>query len=189
MTVPSPVSTPVEQWDPVDDPTAGSRSRFIRGCFVVSGVLVVLGIVGIARWSLLPLAGFLLCLAALTWLIGLEEGESSSDVEDEVHDVALDGPVVEGPGLTTVRLCLPTAVGCRHATVAGDFNGWSTTANPMRREGDAFVADLRLAPGRSYRYRYLLDGERWENDWSADAYVPNAFGSDDSVIDLTADSR
>jgi hypothetical protein len=34
------------------------------------------------------------------------------------------------------------------------------------------------------RFRYLLDGERWENDWTADAYVPNSFGSDDSVVEV-----
>jgi hypothetical protein len=26
-----------------------------------------------------------------------------------------------------------------------------------------------------------VDGERWENDWAADAYAPNAFGTEDSV--------
>ena len=34
--------------------------------------------------------------------------------------------------------------------------------------------------------RYLLDGQRWDNDWAADAYVRNDFGGDDSVVDLTA---
>ncbi len=29
-----------------------------------------------------------------------------------------------------------------------------------------------------------LDGERWENDWSADEYVANAYGSDDSVVSV-----
>ena len=43
-----------------------------------------------------------------------------------------------------------------------------------------------LDAGRAYRFRYLLDGQRWENDWAADAYQPNDFGGDDSVVDLTA---
>ena len=34
-------------------------------------------------------------------------------------------------------------------------------------------------------YRYLVDGERWENDWAADTYAPNDYGGDDSVVDLT----
>jgi hypothetical protein len=43
-----------------------------------------------------------------------------------------------------------------------------------------------LDAGRAYRFRYLLDDQRWENDWAADAYLPNSFGGDDSVVDLTA---
>ena len=43
-----------------------------------------------------------------------------------------------------------------------------------------------LDAGRAYRFRYLLDGQRWENDWAADAYQPNGFGGDDLVVDLTA---
>ena len=41
---------------------------------------------------------------------------------------------------------------------------------------------VSLPTEQSYRFRYLLDGERWDNDWAADAYVPNEFGSDDSLI-------
>jgi hypothetical protein len=70
-------------------------------------------------------------------------------------------------------------------SVVGDFNDWSRDADLMDRDDDGFVAQLALQRGRAYRFRYLLDGERWENDWSADAYVPNEFGGDDSVVDLT----
>jgi 1,4-alpha-glucan branching enzyme len=89
----------------------------------------------------------------------------------------------DGRVLTTFRL--PHAVLADRVCVVGEFNDWSLTANPMERDGDEFVARIALSPGRVYRFRYLLDGERWENDWSADAYVPNEFGGDDSVIDLT----
>jgi 1,4-alpha-glucan branching enzyme len=66
------------------------------------------------------------------------------------------------------------------AALVGDFNGWSTDATPMERGDDSFEVTIELAPGE-YRYRYLLDGERWENDWNADEYSPNQFGGDDSV--------
>ena len=39
--------------------------------------------------------------------------------------------------------------------------------------------------GRRYRFRYLVDGERWQNDWQAHDYEPNEFGGDDSVVDVT----
>ena len=32
-------------------------------------------------------------------------------------------------------------------------------------------------------FRYVLDGELWENDWAADDYLPNSHGADDSVVD------
>jgi 1,4-alpha-glucan branching enzyme len=86
--------------------------------------------------------------------------------------------------LVTFRL--PETVDAEKVYVVGEFNGWSEDADPMEREDGAFVARLALTPGRTYRFRYLLDGERWENDWAADAYVPNEFGGEDSVIDLTA---
>ncbi len=94
-------------------------------------------------------------------------------------------PDPQGAETVTVTFRLPHAVIADSVCVVGEFNDWSTTANAMERDGDVFVTDIALAPGRSYRYRYLLDGERWENDWAADRYVPNEYGGDDSVIDLT----
>jgi hypothetical protein len=49
------------------------------------------------------------------------------------------------------------------------------------KSGD-FSATVSLDAGNSYRYRYLLDGQRWENDWDAEAYAPNEFGAEDSII-------
>jgi hypothetical protein len=56
----------------------------------------------------------------------------------------------------------------------------------MTRQGDDFVLTITIPTGRTYRFRYLLDDERWENDWAADAYVPNEHGGDDSQLDLRA---
>jgi hypothetical protein len=33
-----------------------------------------------------------------------------------------------------------------------------------------------------YKFRYLIDDSRWENDWNADRYIPNSFGSEDSLV-------
>jgi len=58
---------------------------------------------------------------------------------------------------------------------------WDQDA-PVRVGFERWLATVALEPGRSYRYRYLLDGQRWENDRQADRYVPNALGSIDSVV-------
>lgn len=69
--------------------------------------------------------------------------------------------------------------------VMGEFNNWSRDANPLKRQknGD-FSVCLDLEKGRSYRFRYLVDGWKFENDWQADRYEANPYGGDDSVIEL-----
>jgi hypothetical protein len=47
-----------------------------------------------------------------------------------------------------------------------------------------FLITLILAIGHDYRFRFTLDGQRWESDWAADAYVPNPFGTEDSILRL-----
>ena len=78
---------------------------------------------------------------------------------------------------------LPPEVNVETSHVCGEFDEWDRTAHPMKRRKDgSFTVSIPLKPGQEYRFRYLLDGERWENDGHADAYVPNPFGSEDSVV-------
>lgn len=67
--------------------------------------------------------------------------------------------------------------------VCGDFNDWSRTANRMGRVASGFRATVLVEAGSSYRFRYLVDNSRWENDGDADFYVPNNFGSEDAVVE------
>jgi hypothetical protein len=90
-------------------------------------------------------------------------------------------------GKAAVTFTLDPRVGARRAAVCGEWNAWSRESHVMAPDHEGgFALTVVLEPGRAYRFRYLLDGERWENDWAADAYVPNAFGGDDSLVDLTA---
>ena len=82
-----------------------------------------------------------------------------------------------------VTFTLPADVQASSVALCGEFNDWSAGNINLERDDDgSWRATVALKPGRSYRYRYLLDGERWENAWQADVYVPNPYGSDDSVI-------
>ena len=90
-------------------------------------------------------------------------------------------------GTASVTFTLDPCLGAQTAAVCGDWNDWSAGTDVMRRDAaGGFSLTVDLQAGRIYRFRYLLDGERWDNDWAADAYVPNSFGGDDSVVDLTA---
>ena len=85
-----------------------------------------------------------------------------------------------------VTFKLPAEVTADMAELVGEFNDWKVNgSSAMKKLKDgSFSATLSLDAGTSYRFRYLLDGERWENDWEADAYLPNQYGEDDSVVNL-----
>ncbi len=90
-------------------------------------------------------------------------------------------------GVCKVTFALPGAVAAQTASIVGDFNGWDATATPMKRARDgSFSATLNLEANQEFRFRYWLDGERWENDWNADRYASNRFGTEDSVVVTTA---
>src|SRR5664280_2087604 len=89
-------------------------------------------------------------------------------------------------GSVLVTFELPAAAAAAAVSVCGDFNDWSPTSHQLTRtDNGSFQATLELPAGRRWRFRYLLDGQRWENDWAADDYLPNGHGGDDSVVDLT----
>lgn len=92
------------------------------------------------------------------------------------------GPAARA-GTVEVRFTLPAEVQAGTVALCGEFNNWSAQDIRLERAGDrSWQATAALEPGRSYRYRYLLDGQRWENAWQADRYVPNPYGSTDSVV-------
>ncbi len=83
----------------------------------------------------------------------------------------------------TFRLPKEAAPEAQSVTIVGEFNNWDTTETPMKKlkNGD-FTVTLELPHNREYKFRYLIDGNHWENDWCADKYIPNAYGCDDSVV-------
>lgn len=89
-------------------------------------------------------------------------------------------------GWVAVTFRVPAESGAASVAVVGEFNEWSRRQHQMSPDPDGGHAlTMRLTTGRRYRFRYLLDGDRWQNDWQADDYVPNEYGGDDSVLDLT----
>jgi hypothetical protein len=82
-----------------------------------------------------------------------------------------------------VTFTLPPQVQADTVALCGDFDEWSADSIMLERDShDYWRVTIPLERGHTYRYRYLLDGERWENSWQADGYVRNSYGSDDSVI-------
>jgi 1,4-alpha-glucan branching enzyme len=66
--------------------------------------------------------------------------------------------------------------------LVGDFNNWDPKANLLEKKNGAWEATVKLDPNAEYKFRYFIDGSKWENDDQADAYVSNEFGTDDSLL-------
>ncbi|MBC7239039.1 MAG: glycoside hydrolase family 13, partial [Chloroflexi bacterium] len=41
---------------------------------------------------------------------------------------------------------------------------------------------LELPVGQSFAYRYLVNNDTWCNDCNADAYIPDPYGTFNSVV-------
>ncbi len=84
-----------------------------------------------------------------------------------------------------VTFKLPAEVEAETVHLCGDFNAWSPTEHPLKQLKDgSHSITISLEPGHSYQFRYLINGQSWENDWDADAYVANQYGSEDSLITI-----
>jgi 1,4-alpha-glucan branching enzyme len=89
----------------------------------------------------------------------------------------------EKKGKVQVTFAMPAIEGCESLYLVGEFNEWNETDHPMQRaDNGSWLLALDLEAGREYQYRYRTDDGVWHTDPAADAYVPNAFGSDNSVV-------
>lgn len=85
----------------------------------------------------------------------------------------------------TFTLPAEAAPEARTVEIVGDFNNWDAgQAIAMKKQKDVFKAVVELETGKEYQFRYLIDGQAWENDWEADAYVSTPFGVDNSVVSV-----
>ncbi len=83
------------------------------------------------------------------------------------------------------RAELPEGIEVKTIHVVGEFNDWQPAATPMRRSRKGtYRATLELKPAHDYLLRYLINGEYWYNDWSADGYMPTGFGGDNCIVTL-----
>lgn len=86
-------------------------------------------------------------------------------------------------GRCLVEFRIPAERQAERAWLVGEFNEWSTDACPMERDDDGSLrVVVPLDAGHTYRFRYYLGDDVWENDWAADAYVDNPHGGADSVV-------
>jgi 1,4-alpha-glucan branching enzyme len=88
-------------------------------------------------------------------------------------------PVVTSSGVRFV-FTHPTA---RRVTLAGSFNQWSVSSNPLVREKPAGVwTTIVPLPAGEHLFMYVVDGTEWVTPPLAEDYIDDGFGSRNGVV-------
>jgi 1,4-alpha-glucan branching enzyme len=84
------------------------------------------------------------------------------------------------------RLDANEAPEAKTVQLLGDFNNWDKSIEPMNTsKTNDFTATLELETGKTYQFRYLINGKVWKNDSQADYFAANSFGEENSVVSTT----
>ena len=78
-------------------------------------------------------------------------------------------------------------LGAGKVDLLGEFNNWNT-AEPVKMKklkNGTFKVTIDLPSETEFQFKYLLDGEKWINDDSADKYINSGLGAElNSVVAL-----
>jgi 1,4-alpha-glucan branching enzyme len=68
-------------------------------------------------------------------------------------------------------------------SVAGDFNGWSHVATPLKRnESGLWSTEIDVPRAGQLEYKFIINGHRWLEDPSNGMKAPNNYGGLNSVL-------
>jgi 1,4-alpha-glucan branching enzyme len=103
-----------------------------------------------------------------------------------VPAVGVDGAPATGPKSVPGGILFTFYAPKAHkVAITGDFNNWSTTADPMydREQEGLWSITLPLKAGH-YEYKFLVNGEKWIPDTGNPRRTKDGFGAFNSVIEV-----
>lgn len=74
--------------------------------------------------------------------------------------------------------------GASSVDLLGEFNNWNTAEPVMMKalKNGSFKVTIDLPVENEFQFKYLLDGEVWINDDSADKYVNSGLGAEENSV-------
>lgn len=99
--------------------------------------------------------------------------------------MSLTKKYLKSKSVCKITFSLPKAAinGGSEVRLVGEFNDWNwENGYKMKAQKDNFTTSIELSTGRNYQFRYLIDNDRWANDWDAEAYWPTPYGEENSVV-------
>jgi 1,4-alpha-glucan branching enzyme len=86
------------------------------------------------------------------------------------------------PFQTDAGVTFTYAAAAKSVHLAGDFNGWSTTSDPMTRQADGTWTIIKKLPAGTHGYKFVVDGSNWKQDTSNPESNDDGFGGKNSVV-------
>lgn len=83
----------------------------------------------------------------------------------------------------TFTLAAEATTDAQKVELLGDFSQWAQAPIEMKKlKNGSYKTTVDLEVGKDYEFRYLIDGQKWENAWEADAYVPNELTFEENSV-------
>jgi 1,4-alpha-glucan branching enzyme len=89
-----------------------------------------------------------------------------------------------GNGHVRVTFRVSQEIWADSIALVGEFNDWDPHSLPLHqcRGDEGWSVTIELEAGRTYRFRYVVDGEEWMDDDHCDGYELNVYATSDSVV-------
>jgi 1,4-alpha-glucan branching enzyme len=111
------------------------------------------------------------------WRGGVAPGAGTATASPVVAATPAGGTAAGAEGVTFVWKGEGGSV-----SLAGEFNGWNTSADPMKKQADgSWTLTRKLEPGR-YMYKFVVDGTNWKEDPTAKESADDGYGGKNSVV-------
>lgn len=76
----------------------------------------------------------------------------------------------------------PTLMNSDTVELFAEFNQWQALPMKFIKKDNVFRTKVRLPENQQFHFRYLINSNEWQNDHNADLYLPNAYGTENSVV-------
>jgi Glycogen recognition site of AMP-activated protein kinase len=121
------------------------------------------------------------------WILPYSLGHGNYEYVFEVDGKKVNQPGNKTAGGNSVLIIAPNYTfrlkgyaNAKNVFLTGDFNDWSPNAFAMKREGNEWILQVHLYPGK-HLYKFVVD-DQWIIDPANKSWEENEFGTGNSVI-------